>query len=245
MRWLMALPVCTLRLEKVSRAEVKLESGLKPEQLKGMGRCNPPGMGTWELYVSKMGDVYVKGLAETTLSGVLFPIHGLFKTGSEASTLLEQGGGMIPYKLTESSKVLLRPKSGKTLPSALAGFLGSPVPLQEVLKAMTAASLPQCQIHLHKVEAVTEQGKVNWKVHALEAACLKPTILEPNEGGEFPPAEITPAKISCYVNLANLTHVEMVFALEYDDQANKFKGMLPQACMKATSSLPKDVIAKL
>ena len=82
-----------------------------------------------------------------------------------------------------------------------------------------------------------------WKV---KKACLKPAIEEPAEDGSHsPPQEISPARPSSYVNWKELKKVHIVFALEYDGQANKLKRMLPQASMKVPHQLNKDVIAQV
>ena len=77
-----------------------------------------------------------------------------------------------------------------------------------------------------------------------EKACLKATIEEPkDDSNQFPPAELS--RFSVYIDLAKLKHTTCHFKLEYDPEANKFKGMLPWACLKQPATLKKDVVSKL
>ena len=200
-------------------------------------------MNTHEWYVDKDGNLYCKAITDCILSGALFPVHGHFKTGPEAASMMEAEAGCIPYKLNETSKVLLRGKQNAQLPATLADFSEMPASLADILTAITAAGLPNVSMHLHKIE--NEQG--SWKVTSIEHACLKPVIIEPsgNEDEKFPPSEIGPAKLSGYIDLSKLTKVEAISVLEYDVQSNKVKGMLPQICTKETYQVKKDSVVKM
>ena len=140
--------------------------------------------------------------------------------------------------------MIIKSKGTNSLPSVLEPFAKNPGALGAVLNAMSAAGLPKVSVHLHSCESQVEGTNVNWIVKALEPACLKVAIEEPaDDSVAFPPAEITHKSLSSYVVLSRLQHVEILFSLEYDGQANKFKGMLPQACMKQPAKLGKDVIS--
>ena len=85
---------------------------------------------------------------------------------------------------------------------------------------------------------------MKWKVQALEKACLKITVEKPGEGSnQFPPAELT--RLSVYVDFVKASKITMTFELENSPEANKFRGMLPWACLKQPSKLGKDVVARL
>lgn len=213
-----------------------------------MGRCKPPGIGSHEFYVSKPGGLYIKGLSDGILTGMLFPVHGHFKTGAEANGLLEQSGGsIIPYKLSEDSEVFLRGKQGGNLPGCLTEFSKNSAPLSTILRAITAGGLPNVSLHLHKIESQNGDAGVGWKVSALEPACLKPTIQEPDADSteQFPPSEIQPAKLSSFMDISQCKRLKTMFVLEYDSQSNKLKGMLPQVCATSPLKFSKDTICQL
>lgn len=110
----------------------------------------------------------------------MFPVHGHPKTGPEAASLMEATSGCIPYKLSETSKVLLRGKQNAQLPASLTYFSEMPANLADILKAITAAGLPNVSMHLY-----------NWKITSIEHACLTPVIVEPSGSSDenFPPPQ--------------------------------------------------------
>ena len=213
-----------------------------------MGKCQVPGITTHEFYVNAAGDLYVRGLADCLLEGGQFQVHGFFKTGREASELMASAADSVfPYKLSEESMVLLRAKAGKSLPECVQQFGFRPGKVKDIMNAMLVAGLPKAGIHLHSCESTVNGNAVEWKVLALEPACLKPSVEEASEDPniKFPPPVVQHAKLSSFVALSKLTQFDVMFCLEYDDQANKLKGMMPQAVMKCKARVSKDSIAKL
>ena len=235
-----------LRLQVATKEEtsnVTLSSDLQDSGLEGMGRYQPAGVTTHEFWVSKQGDLYVKALAETVLDGPVFPVFGFFKTGPEAKSL-EETGGLIPYSITPTSKVVPKAKAGTEMPACMRSFAEKPVAFQDILNKMTMASLPQPALHLHTIANEVNGSNVSWTVKALEPAGLKASVEEPGDDNKpFPSREIN--RLSLYTNLGKLTKVEMKFGLEFDPQANKFKGMFPMACTKQAYRIERGVIAKL
>ena len=225
-----------------------MPSVLQSSDLEHMGKCQLPGLTTHEFYVNSGGDLYVRGLADCIVEGAQFQIHGFFKTGREASELIASAEGAVyPYKLSEDSFVLMRGKPGKSLPACVQQFSVKAGALKDVMNALLVAGLPKPAIHLHSCENTVNGNNVEWKILALEPACLKPSVEEapedPNQ--KFPPPVVPHAKLSSFVALNSLSQFDVLFCLEYDAQANKLKGMMPQAVMKHKARISKDSIAKL
>ena len=188
-------------------------------------------------------DLYVHGLVDSELPDALFPLSGFFKTGAEAANLLESENPLVvKYSLSAESEILAQAKASN-LPPCLSGFQNCRAPVAEMLQAMTGAEIAT-SIHLHKVDLVFQDAEMKWQVTTTEKACLKASVEEPSENaGTFPPTEMS--RLSVYVDLSKLSKIFFVFKLEYDPEANKFKGMLPWGCLKQPSRLGKDVVSKL
>lgn len=214
-----------------------------------MGVCKPEQATGYEFYISKDGDLYIKALKDITIQGALFTIMGFFKTGPEAESLMDSGSqSVIPYKLSSDSQVLVQPKPGTTQPKWLQQCSPEqPCSLQSLFEAASHEGQPRPEIHMHTVEQKVEGTAVTFEVSSTQKACLKPTITEPTEGKDsrFPPEQIPMKSLSGYVDLNNLTKTKVVFMLQYDDQANKFKGMHPRICLDQTYKLAEGVIAKI
>ena len=223
----------------------ELRSDISVDQLQGMGRWQPAGVASHEYYVTKDGKVYVRGIAECQLPVALFPVYGFFKTGAEAATLMETASStIVPYAIEPQTKVLLQPKPGSELPACLAAYENSSVEFQKVLQDMTLAGLAKPDLHLHSVQSHVDGADVKWRVASQEKACLKANAEEPPEGNaQFPPAELT--RVSPYIDISKLTKVSLCFKLQFDTDSNKFKGMLPWACLQQETILKKDVVAQL
>ena len=199
-----------------SHATVTLSSGLQSIS-PDMGRCQPPGVTTYFFAVSKDGKLYVKGVTDSNLEGQMFVVHGRFKRGDEAKALLAEGSdSIIPYSLTATSKVLLKAKTGSSLPAAIQKYAENPGQLGDILNTMSMAGLPKVGLYLHSCESETTGTEVAWTIKALEPACLKCSIEEPGDDPNtpFPPQEISFNKLSSYVVLSQLSLVQICFALE-------------------------------
>ena len=139
---------------------------------------------------------------------------------------------------------MLRGKAGP-LPQCLVKFQEAPGTLENVLKAFALGGLTTPKLHLHSVESKAEGGNVTWEVKAIEAACFKPNVEEPQEGQKFPPQEIHMNRLSHYIALSKLSKAKAIFVLEHDATANALKAMLPHVVFKKSCKVPKGIIAQL
>ena len=94
--------------------------------------------------------------------------------------------------------VVLRAKVGKSLPACVQQFSSKAGTLKDIMNALLA----EPSIHLHSCENTVVNGNtVEWKILALEPACLKPSVEEAPENPhqKFPPPVVPHAKLSSFV----------------------------------------------